>query len=413
MADRFNVVSRITDLLDALWQLQARLPEPVGQALLAGQAAGTGYRGIASVTDADREALLAKMLPITDFRVYDSPPQLAAQVDALVNAHAGRLLDAESGAWQALHLVLQQGGDATTYLRAVEKLLGEYPAVQQLIGPHKRWAPQPVLRGADMAFGTPKGIAGAPTSRGLSRRSRPQPARRGRRTAGEVSRYANVTFPSKVLVTQQMVPLVVHLAGQYQATGVFTADQAHLSLQAGDLTVVVLAQDFDVALSIGGVPGTAGAIERTVQVAADRDCEPLVFFLNPRSAGRKQIQIGFRQFDRELRTLSFETEIVADAAALSDLANVGRPARSHCLTGAGQGCAAARSGAAGDALAGEGTRLTYYLHSPGESDYNFKPVGAANLERDPAGVSQADLRPAQHPGQAFRRAAHRRSRPRR
>ena len=44
--DRFNVLSRITALLDALWQLQARLPAQVVRILQAGQAAATSFRGI-------------------------------------------------------------------------------------------------------------------------------------------------------------------------------------------------------------------------------------------------------------------------------------------------------------------------------------------------------------------------------
>ncbi len=51
------------------------------------------YRGMASVSDTDREALLNKMLPIADFRVYDNPAQLASQVDDLVSEHQDRLLD--------------------------------------------------------------------------------------------------------------------------------------------------------------------------------------------------------------------------------------------------------------------------------------------------------------------------------
>ena len=47
--DRFNVLSRITALLDALWQLQARLPVQAVRILQAGQATEAGYRGITSV----------------------------------------------------------------------------------------------------------------------------------------------------------------------------------------------------------------------------------------------------------------------------------------------------------------------------------------------------------------------------
>ncbi len=51
--DRFNVVSRVIGLLDALWQLQVRLPAQAVRMLQAGQAAEAGFRGIASISDAD------------------------------------------------------------------------------------------------------------------------------------------------------------------------------------------------------------------------------------------------------------------------------------------------------------------------------------------------------------------------
>ena len=79
--DRFNVLSRITALLDALWQLQARLPAQAVRILQAGQAAETSFRGITAVPDAAREELLQKMVPIADFRVFDDPRRTAAEVD--------------------------------------------------------------------------------------------------------------------------------------------------------------------------------------------------------------------------------------------------------------------------------------------------------------------------------------------
>ena len=58
-ADRFNVVSRICDLLDALWQLRSRLPASVVRILEAGRAEAAGYRGSASVSDALREGIFS------------------------------------------------------------------------------------------------------------------------------------------------------------------------------------------------------------------------------------------------------------------------------------------------------------------------------------------------------------------
>ncbi len=116
--DRFNVLSRITALLDALWRLQARLPAQAVRILQAGQAAETSFRGITPVPDAVRAELLQKMLPIADFRVFDDPRRAAAEVDELVSRHQHRLRT-EAGAngqtsehvqWQACHAALVAGG---------------------------------------------------------------------------------------------------------------------------------------------------------------------------------------------------------------------------------------------------------------------------------------------------------------
>ncbi len=374
-ADRFNVVSRICDLLDALWQIRSRLPASVVRILEAGRAEAAGYRGSASVSDALREELLNKMLPIADFRVYDDAPRLASQVDDLISKHQDRLLPDERSRWQGLLAAFRRDGDATAYLREVEKLLGAYPAVRQLIQPHKDWTPQRVYRDGSSAFalsgeGVPKGAASLPASGEAG----PEP--------GEVSRYANVYFPSKVLVTQQRVPLVVHVAAQYGAKGVFSADEARVSLKMGDLTVVVFAQDFDVVQGIGGQPGASGEAERSVAVAGDRDCEPVIFFLNPRSAGKKSIQVSLRQFGREVRALTFGTEVVADAAALHDLANVS--VEPVAIVSPARGAKAPPPDLELRVmLKDEDKGLLYYLHSPGDSDYNFKFVGQVDLKTNP------------------------------
>jgi hypothetical protein len=379
-----NVPSRVTALLDALWQLQARLPAQAVRILQAGQAAGASLRDMPAVPDTEREELLKKMLLITDFRVIDDPRRVAAEVDDLVDRFQERLSDepvadgqvSERAQWQAYHAALAAGGDPADYLRKVEALLGEYPAVRQLLESHKQWTAGDVLRGRDLAKG--------PLPPGTSPAMRTGPSDDAAAPAeSEVSRYANVTFPSKVLITQQMVPLVIHVAGEYQATGVFAADRARMTLKVGDLAVVIFAQDFDVALSIGGKPGTAGALERVVEVSAARDCEPLVFFLNPKSAGKKQIQISFRQFGRELQALPFHTEVVTDAAGLQDLASVA--IEPEPIVSAARG----KDAPPPDLelrvmLSPQGTELRYYLHSPARSDYNFKPVGGVDLRKTPA-----------------------------
>ena len=40
---------------------------------------------------------------------------------------------------------------------------------------------------------------------------------------GDLTRYANVIFPATVLVTQQAVPLIVHVAQAHSQQSVFTA----------------------------------------------------------------------------------------------------------------------------------------------------------------------------------------------
>ncbi len=161
-----------------------------------------------------------------------------------------------------------------------------------------------------------------------------------------------------------------------------TADDSRVSLKVGDLTVVVFAQDFDVVQGIGGKPGASGEAERSVVVAGDRDCEPLIFFLNPKSAGKKTIQLGLRQFGRDIRTLTFQTEVVADAAALNDLVNV--KVEPVAVASPARGAKAPPPDLELRVmLSAEETELRYYLHSPGDSDYNFKSVGRVDLKADP------------------------------
>ena len=134
--DRFNVLSRITALLDALWQLQARLPAQAVRILQAGQAAETSFRGITVVPDTARARnCCKKMVPIADFRVFDDPRRTAAAVDGLVSQHQDRLRT-EAGAggqaseheqWQAHHAALVAGGDPADYLRKVERFWAGIP----------------------------------------------------------------------------------------------------------------------------------------------------------------------------------------------------------------------------------------------------------------------------------------------
>ena len=391
--DRFNVLSRIAALLDALWQLQARLPAQAVRILQAGQAAETSFRGITPVPDAARAELLQKMVPIADFRVFDDPRRAAAEVDELVRHHQDRLRT-EAGAngqasehaqWQACHSALVAGGAPADYLRKVEALLGEYPAVRQLIEAHKLWTQGPTLRGFE-STGTPKGPAETSFDRGVAEAPSAAPAP----AADEVTRHANVSFPGQVLITQDNVPLIIHVAAQHAAWARGTADQTRMALKSSDLTIFVHADGFLVNTSIGGIADPTNPAVRTVKVERDRDCEPLVFFLKPESVGQKTISLDFRQFGVSLFTCSFTAEVVSEEAGI------------HKLTGAALPEIELASPVRGEKaeppelelriiLSDDRKTLTYILHAPVTGEYSFRPVGQVALENDPLNVMQRYL----------------------
>ena len=140
----------------------------------------------------------------------------------------------------------------------------------------------------------------------------------------------------------------------------------------GDLTIVVHAEGFDVTDGLGGAPAAGDTKGRVVKVAADQDCEPVVFMLTPQSVGDKRINIYIDQFGRNILTRAFQVQVVADLAAVRELANV-----------QGQGVAVespARGAAAPPPdvelrvmLSADRRQLSYMLHN--NSDYNFKLVG--------------------------------------
>jgi hypothetical protein len=387
--DRFNVLSRITALLDALWQLQARLPAQAVRILQAGQAAGASFRGITAVPDAVRAELLQKMRPLADFRVIGDPRRAAAEVDELVMSHQDRLRT-EAGAdgraserdqWQAHHAALAVGGDPADYLRKVEALLGGYPAVRQLLEANKLWAPGPTLRGFE-STGTPKGPAEPSVDRSfIGAPAAALPA------AEEVTRHANVSFPGQVLVTQDNVPLIVHIAGQHAAWASGTADQSRMALQLSDLTVFLHADGFLVNAGIGGVADPANPAIRTVKVERQRDCEPLVFFLKPESLGQKTISLDFRQFGVSIFTSSFTAEVVSEEAGIHKLAGAVLPEIE--LSSPVRGPAAVPPELELRIILSEDRKtLSYILHAPVTGEYNFQPVGKVTLENDPLNVMQ-------------------------
>ncbi|MGC8782329.1 MAG: CHAT domain-containing protein, partial [Anaerolineae bacterium] len=210
----------------------------------------------------------------------------------------------------------------------------------------------------------------------------PQPAYAMMESApapAELTRFANVYFPATVLVTQQDVPLVIHVAQRHAAKSVLAAEAARMTLKVGDLTIVIQAEDFAVTESMGGMPAPGEAPGRVVRVEPERDCEPVVFLLTPRSAGDKRITIFIDQFGRNLLTQSFQVKVVADLSAVSDLANV------RCdpvpVVSPARGAAAPPPDLELRVmLSADRRRLSYMLHGGGE--YHYKPAGEVELAAD-------------------------------
>jgi len=399
-----NVPGRISALLDDLWLLKTVLPAPAVQALQSGlvpaDPKGWGTVGIIRVPDDDRLALLRSVARIVDFRVFDNPTKLAAQLDSLVDSRQDRLLEGERAAWTALHQAFAQGGDAATYIQKVAELLKDYPAVEQLIAPHRLWAPQP-LRQAEITL--PKGMIAGP-SRDVAPIdlpfAPPPPSAGSERSVaqtmlaaqppagGGVTRYANVNFPSKVLITQRLVPLVIQIALEHEAWSIVSADESSMTLKLGDLTIMLFAEGFDLAASFGGLAAPGAVIAngvasaRTVKVQSDTDAEPVVYLLDPQSAGIKQIKLDFFQFGRNILTLSFQSTVVTDPADMAGLANV---AVDRVLV---QSAVLGKDGQPPDlvlrvVLSADQKTLFYILHSATDGDYNFKPAGQVTLTADP------------------------------
>ncbi len=268
------------------------------------------------------------------------------------------------------------------YLRTVETLLGEYPAVRQLIESHKRWAPGQTLRGLENT-GTPKGPAEASFDRGVAEGSSAAPAS----DADEVTRHANVSFPGQVLVTQDNVPLIIHVAAQHAAWARGTADQTRMPLKLSDLTVFVHADGFLVKTGIGGVADPTNPAVRTVKVERERDCEPLVFFLKPESLGPKTISLDFRQFSVSIFTCSFTAEVVSEEAGIHKLAGAELPVIELASPVRGEKAEPPELELR-IILSDDRKTLTYILHAPVTGEYNFRPVGKVTLANDPLNVMQ-------------------------
>ncbi|MEJ5199537.1 MAG: CHAT domain-containing protein, partial [Anaerolineae bacterium] len=326
----------------------------------------------------------------------------------------------ERRAWRKLRETFTRRRDPEAFLRNAEALLGGYPAIRTLLAGRKVFVRpiRPILREWEIARPlTPTRPSTAfeayaspmrPVAFHYADSPEPQPvyaeiespaaetgepippigepgpapvdARMERPAAGdELTRFANVYFPATVLVTQQDVPLVIHVAQRYSAKSVFTAEAAKMTLKVGDLTIVIQAEDFAVTESMGGMPAAGEAPGRIVKVEAGRDCEPVVFLLTPRSVGDKRITVFIDQFGRNLLTQSFQVKVVADLSAVSDLANVKcdpvpvvSPARGEAAPPPDLELRVL--------LSADRRRLAFMLHGGGE--YHYKPAGEVPLEAD-------------------------------
>ncbi len=376
-----NAASAAAGFLDALWPVRRALPAEVSGLLEAGQVSSEPSSGnrrsvIGSLSDERRDLVLQQMVSVAEFRLYRNPIGLAAQVDELLDAYWRRLADedrAEVAELRATHVQrVDDPDDAETYLRAIKSLLQRYPSVWKLLDDPavQVWDPGQQMRSIPKLPVPPLPVI--TDTRSIDS------------TSEDVTRYANVHFPSKVLIDQDAVPLIVHVAGHFQSGAKGAADEARMSLKISPLTVLVRPEGFDfVGETIGGEPvGETGSHARQVKIEKERDCEPLVFFLKPQSAGMKRISVDFEQFSRRILTVSFEVEVVRDAAAMTQLTNavvtfvpiaspvLGAEAKPPDLE-------------LRIMLSADRKTLDYMLHSPKGSDYNFKRVGAKQLRDDP------------------------------
>jgi hypothetical protein len=402
-----NMPGRINDLLRGFWTLRDSLPPDAVTAMDAGR--GAPERTLTTVPEVQRQPLLDKLVAFVDFRTFDDPAGAAAELDALVASHADRLSPNERSAWQQLRDARGRDGDHAAYLRGVAQLLGGYPPVARLIEKHRLWDPGDRLRsltpgvpGAPGGAGSPFGRPPAPfrdivqpgAEEGGLEVARPEDvaaadrgavagaAGAGGSATDEVTRFANVHFPGKVLMEQEAVPLIVHVAQVYQEGARASEEQSKVSLKLSPLSVIVRPEGFDVKWSIGGDGNRDQPHVRRVQVVKDRDCEPLVFFLTPESAGQKRICVDLEQFERRIATITFTTEVVAEAAAMEGIGDV--KVDPAAVASPIRGEQALPPDLELRVLVSADRRtLEYMLHSPGSKDYDHAPMGKAELRDDP------------------------------
>jgi hypothetical protein len=384
-ANSFTAPAAITQFLDALWAARGALPAGAVQALTAGQAPApaTNYRSAPSVSADRHKALLASLVALADFRLFDNPKATAEAVVRLVAAHDDRLTEAERADWLKLYDAWARGGDPNEFLRGVEALLGCYPAVKALLANHKTFVlpTEVIFRGAELkGVNLPKAVIG-PIAHALMESAAPAPG-------ATVVRFANVYFPATIQLTQKDVPLIVHVAQKHSTKSVISEAAGEITLQVGDLTIVIQAEGFDVTEQMGGRPA-GDAPGRVVTVQPDRDCEPVVFLLTPQSVGEKRINVAIDQFGRTILTQAIQVRVVAALDATSNLSNaVAEPTAVASPT-------RGKNAPPPDLelrvmLSGDKRKLSFMLH--GGATYNYRPVGETDLETtDPRGYFQTML----------------------
>ena len=373
-------------LLDALAGRATVLPAAARQTLEAAAQRDRGApasRGLAAVSEEEWLAVLERMVQIADFRSYAEPVQLADEMSELIEAHQERLERGERVQWQELDAAFHRDQDAIGYLKGIEPLLGSYPKIAGKIAQGKTWALRPQAKSPRAS--PPRGWIAPPAPRIAPA---PPAAAETIGDGEETVRYVNVHFPAQVLLSQTMAPLVVHVAQQYQAESAQVSEEAsRMTLRIGDLTILVNAEGFRIVRSIGGLPVPNLPAGRIVQVARDRDCEPTVFFLQPMSAGRKRIRVDLFQFMRNVASVGFETEVLAQGA-ISQPDSVAIAPAPVVSPGAKAEPADLELRVM---LGADGRTLYYTLHSPRAGDFNFKPAGQVTFMTEPRAFFQPKL----------------------
>ena len=367
-------IRALLNLLEALWPLAAQLPSPAVKAMESGQGGSEGF-GTLRLDPVDREALLAALVRLTDFRSFRDPTSLAEGVSSLISAHQDRLSAPDRAAWFTLDRMYRQGGPPEQYLRGVDQLLGQrVESLHYVLEAEKLWQPELVLRDGPRA-GANDFLRRYPSGQHLE-----QPD-----GVGVIQRHANVHFPNRVLITQRLIPLVVHISCAPDGASAAPTGASGVNLSAGEVIVLVSAAGFTVERAVGGHPVNGTATARAVEVGCDCDCEPIVFLLTPQTEGRHRMRVDLYQFKRNLLSLAFDVDVTADplhlaglGTAVSDSLPVPSAARGTDATPPDLELRVM--------LAADGRTLSYMLHSPKQSDYHFKPMGEVVLLSDPLSV---------------------------